>query len=118
MYYASFNRDYRLHLDDILSAIVRIRTYVQGMTYEAFRADCKTQDAVVRNLEVIGEAARTLPEEMKAGASSVDWRKLVGLRSVLIHEYFGISLPIVWDLITNKLDELEVACKRITESLG
>jgi uncharacterized protein with HEPN domain len=104
-------RDYRLQLDDILGAIARIRGYVEGMSYEAFRADDRTQDAVVRNLEVIGEAARTLPEEVKARASGVDWRKLVGLRNVLIHEYFGISLPIVWDIVANKLDELESTCR-------
>ena len=111
-------RDYRLQIDDILTAVARIRTYVQGMSYEAFRADGKTQDAVVRNLEVIGEAARALPEKVKADAPNVDWRKLVGLRNLLIHEYFGISLPIVWDIVANKLDELEVACRRIAEQAG
>ena len=108
-------RDYRQQIEDILTAVARIRSYVQGMSYDAFRTDYKTQDAVVRNLEVIGEAARTLPEGVQAGAPGVDWRKLVGLRNVLIHEYFGISLPIVWDIVTNKLDELEAVCKRILE---
>ncbi len=111
-------RDYRLQIDDILSAIARIRTYVQGISYDAFRADGKTQDAVVRNLEVIGEAARALPKDVKARASGVDWRKLIGLRNVLIHEYFGLSLPIIWDIVTNKLDELEVDCRRIVEDQG
>jgi len=111
-------RDPRLQLDDILTAVARIRTYVQGMSYDAFRADCKTQDAVVRNLEVIGEAARALPEELKAHASSVDWRKLIGLRNLLIHEYFGISLPIIWDILTNKLDDLELACQGLLQDLG
>ena len=111
-------RDYRLQIDDILTAVARIRAYVQGMSYDAFRADGRTQDAVVRNLEVIGEAARTLPDEVKADASNVEWRKLVGLRNLLIHEYFGISLPIIWDIITTKLVDLEVACQRIAGSLG
>ena len=111
-------RDYRLQIDDILTAVARIRAYVQGMSYDAFRADGRTQDAVVRNLEVIGEAARTLPDEVKADASNVEWRKLVGLRNLLIHEYFGISLPIIWDIITTKLDNLEVACQRMAGSLG
>ena len=110
-------RDYRMQLGDILTAIAKIRTYVQGMSYDAFQADGKTQDAVVRNLEVIGEAARMLPEEVKARASGVDWRKLIGLRNVLIHEYFGLSLPIIWDIVTNKLDALEVACQGIIENL-
>ncbi len=110
-------RDPRLQLDDILAAVARIKTYLQGMTYDAFRADSKTQDAVVRNLEVIGEAARALPEDLKARASSIDWRKLIGLRNLLIHEYFGLSLPIIWDIITNKLDDLELACREIARNL-
>ncbi len=111
-------RDYRLQLDDILSAIAKIKRYVEGMDYDLFRGDGKTQDAVVRNLEVIGEAARALPEEVKASASGVDWRKLIGLRNVLIHEYFGISLPIVWDIVANRLDELEAACRRMMDGSG
>ncbi|MFB3881841.1 MAG: DUF86 domain-containing protein [Armatimonadota bacterium] len=107
-------RDYRQQLDDIVSAVARIRSYVQGMDYERFRADEKTQDAVVRNLEV-GGAARMLPDNVKAGVPGVDWRKLVGLRNLLIHEYFGISLPIVWDIVTNRLDELEAECRAIAE---
>ncbi|MFB3882619.1 MAG: DUF86 domain-containing protein [Armatimonadota bacterium] len=110
-------RDCRLQIEDILTAIARIRAYVQGMNYDAFAADEKTQDAVVRNLEVIGEAARVLPEEVKAETSSVDWRKVVGLRNVLIHEYFGISLPIIWDILINKLDELEAECRRMLGDL-
>ena len=110
-------RDPGLQLEDILAAVARIRAYLQGMSYDAFRADCKTQDAVVRNLEVIGEAARALPEELKARASNVDWRKLVGLRNLLIHEYFGISLPIICDIVTSKLDDLGLACQRLLRDL-
>ncbi len=103
-------RDYRLQLDDILEAIERIRGYTQGMTYPVFSEDPKTQDAVIRNLEVIGEAARGLPAEIKEPVSSVQWKKITQLRNMLIHEYFGISLPVVWDVITNKLDDIHAAC--------
>jgi uncharacterized protein with HEPN domain len=108
-------RDYRLQLDDILLAISKIREYTLGMSYDTLADDSKTQDAVVRNLEVIGEAAKSLPDDVKARTTLVDWRKIVGLRNVLIHEYFGISLPIVWDIITNKLDDLETACRDIAD---
>ena len=111
-------RDYRLQIDDILNAIGRIKAYVQGMSYDAFSTDSKTQDAVVRNLEIIGEAARTIPEDLKVRKNIIDWRKFIGLRNVLIHEYFGISLPIVWDVISNKLGELEVACEEIIKEIG
>ncbi len=88
-------RDYRLYLDDILEAIERIREYTTGMDYEALTRDRKTQDAVVRNLEVIGEAAGRIPESVLAAAPEIEWRKIIGIRNILIHEYFGISLPVI-----------------------
>jgi uncharacterized protein with HEPN domain len=111
-------RDYRLQIDDILAAIARIRAYTQGMSYEAFAADTKTQDAVIRNLEIIGEAARALPDEVRQKTTAVDWRKIIGLRNMLIHEYFGISVAIIWDVVANKLDELEAACSEISDELA
>ena len=112
------SRDYRLHIDDILASIEKIREYTAGMTYEKFASDSKTQDAVVRNLEIIGEAAKALPEDMRARASGTDWRKIIGLRNVLIHEYFGVSLPIIWDVVANKLDGLASACGEVLEESG
>lgn len=106
-------RDSRLYLDDILDAIHQIQSYVEGLTEAAFAADRKTQDAVIRNLEIIGEAAGKLPAEIRDAAPEIDWRKITGLRNILIHEYFGINLPIVWDLVKNKLTPLESACRRL-----
>jgi uncharacterized protein with HEPN domain len=103
-------RDIRLYLDDMLEAIRTIRDYTGGMTFETFAADRKTVDAVVRNLEIIGEAARNLPEEIKDKGEDIEWRKMVGLRNLLIHEYFGISKPVVWDIVKSKLDLLEKFC--------
>ena len=108
-------RDYRLYLDDILDAIHQIRSYVQGQDEAAFASDRKTQDAVIRNLEIIGEAAGNLPADAKEMAREVDWRKITGLRNILIHEYFGINLPIVWDVVRNKLAPLEAACRRLLD---
>lgn len=108
-------RDFRLYLDDMLEAIGRIQEYTADMDEAAFARDSKTQDAVVRNLEVIGEAARNLPDQMKAGAPEIDWRKIVGLRNILIHEYFGISTPILWDIIQNKLGTLGRTCRRLLQ---
>ncbi|MFH1134665.1 MAG: DUF86 domain-containing protein [Pseudomonadota bacterium] len=109
------HRDPRLYLDDILEAIVRIREYTSPMAYETFARDRKTQDAVVRNLEIVGEAAGRLPENMKHAAGEIEWRKITGLRNILIHEYFGISLPVVWDVAQNKLGPLEAACRKLLE---
>jgi len=95
-------RDYKQQLDDILQAITFIREYVKGMDYNAFEADRKTQDAVIRNLEIIGEAARAVPDEIRDKASEIEWYKIIALRNILIHEYFGVNLKIVWDVIKNK----------------
>ena len=71
---------------------------------------------MVRNLEIIGEAAGRFPENMKHAASEIEWRKIVGLRNILIHEYFGISLPIVWDVVQNKLGPIEAVCRKLLEN--
>ena len=97
------HRDYSLYLDDILEAIRNIREYLSGMDYELFTRDKKTRDAVVRNLEVIGEAAGRLPESARLAAPNIEWRKIMGMRNILAHEYFGVSLPVVWDVVQNKL---------------
>jgi len=102
-------RDHRLYLDDILEAIDNIRNYTTGMDYEMLSRDRKTQDAVVRNLEVIGEAAGRLPESVRATAPEIEWRKIVGLRNILAHEYFSVSLPVAWDVVQNKLEYRHIA---------
>jgi len=106
-------RDYKQQLDDILQAITFIREYVKDMDYKAFESDRKTQDAVIRNLEVIGEAARTIPDEIRDKAVEIEWYKIIALRNILIHEYFGVNLKIVWDVIQNKLDAVESTCQRL-----
>jgi uncharacterized protein with HEPN domain len=108
-------RDFRLYLDDILEAIQQIRTYSADLDEDAFKKDRKTQDAIIRNLEIIGEAAGKLPEQIQKDETKIDWRKITGLRNILIHEYFGINLPIVWDVVQNKLGPLDKACRSLLE---
>ena len=108
-------KDFRLYLDDILDAVQQIRTYLADLSEEAFTTDRKTQDAVIRNLEIIGEAAGNLPEQIQEAAPEIDWRKIKGLRNILIHEYFGINLPIIWDVVQNKQGPLETACRKLVE---
>jgi uncharacterized protein with HEPN domain len=109
-------RDSSAYLDDILDAIGAIRQYTTGLNREGFGRDQKTVDAVVRNLEVIGEAVKQLPTEVRSANPAVEWQKLAGLRDILIHAYFGIDVEIIWDVVTNKLPALEAQIRRILES--
>ena len=99
-------REWKLRLEDILEAIATIDRYATGMDYEAFRADGKTVDAVVRNLEIIGEAARHVPDAVQKRYSDVPWARMRDMRNVLIHEYSGVSVPIVWQTIRDDLPPL------------
>ena len=90
-------------LRDIKEAIHRIHAYTAGMTYEAFLDDTKTQDAVIRNLEIMGEAAKNLSADLREQYSDVPWRAMAGVRDRLIHDYFGINLDIIWQIVTVEL---------------
>lgn len=107
-----------VYVEDILEAIRRIRTYTAGLDEAAFAASPITIDAVVRNLEIIGEAAARLPEDVRSVADGVEWRRIVALRNILAHEYFGVNTAILWDVIALKLEPLEAACRKLWESMG
>ncbi len=109
-------RDIRLYIDDILESASRIRSYIAGMDIVNFQTDQKTIDAVVRNLEIIGEAAKNLSGEMKGYLPEIERRKIVALRNILVHEYFGINTRIIWDIIQNKVPLLETACRNLLGS--
>jgi uncharacterized protein with HEPN domain len=111
-------RDRGIYVEDILEAIRRIGSYTSGLDYAAFTKNPMAIDAVVRNLEVLGEAAGRIPEEIRAGSPEIEWRKIIALRNVLAHEYFGIHTKIVWDVIVDKLRPLEAACRKILENFG
>ena len=100
-------RDFRVYLEDILDATRKITVYTGSLSKAAFLEDEKPLDAVVRNLEVIGEAVKKLPENLRAKHSAVEWKKIAGLRDILIHEYFGFDAEIVWDIVQNKVPALD-----------
>lgn len=106
-------RDSRVYLEDVLEAIARIQRYTRGVSRDAFGSDERTVDAVVRNLEVIGEAVKQLPTEVRSRAPAVEWQKIAGLRDILIHQYFGIDIEIVWDVVQTKLPDLGAAVRSI-----
>lgn len=100
-------RDASIFLHDIIEAIERTQRYVAGKTFEEFRDDTLATDAVLRNLEVIGEAVKRLPAVVKERHPEVEWQKIAGLRDVLIHAYFGIDYDIIWNVIQEKLPQLQ-----------
>ena len=107
-------RDSSVYLEDMLEAVCKVRRYTLGLTRETFAEDEKTVDAVVRNLEVLGEAAKRIPEALRRESPDIPWQRIAGLRDILIHQYFGIDFDIVWDVIQTKVLPLE---RRLRELL-
>jgi uncharacterized protein with HEPN domain len=106
-------RGWRLRVEDILDAIAKIEHYVQDLTFEQFQADPRTVDAVIRNLEVIGEAVRHLSAASDELPPSIPWADIAGMRNILVHEYFGVDLRIIWQTITIDLPPLQAELRRI-----
>jgi uncharacterized protein with HEPN domain len=93
-------------LSDIKEAVRRIGLYIEEMEYEEFLQDTKTQDAVVRNLEILGEATKNISAGLKEGSPQIPWKKLAGVRDRLIHHYFGVNYDIVWVITKKELPEI------------
>lgn len=106
-------RDYKLYLDDILLAIKKIEKYTKGLSLKGLKKDDLVVDGVVRNLEIIGEAVKNVPLHIKDKHPDVEWKKISGLRDILAHEYFGIDLEILWDIIENKLPSFKKEISRL-----
>ena len=111
-------RDFHLYLMDILDSGNAITEYVKDMSFDDFCNDRKTYSAVVREFEIIGEAVGKLPDELKQRRSDVEWQDIKDFRNMLIHEYFGVDLEIVWKVIQDDLPVLIDAVKEISEKTG
>jgi len=108
-------RDPAILLADMLEAVERIRAYTDDFKKAAME-DPRTFDAVIRNLEILGEAAKGVPEEQRVLMAEVEWRKLAGLRDVIAHQYFGLDEDILSDVVVNKLPALMLFLRRRLQS--
>lgn len=108
-------RNYKLYIEDMLSSIRKIQNYVGNDSLEFLIKDEMRIDAIVRNFEIIGEASKNIPPELKDKYHQVEWRKISDFRNILAHEYFGVDYEIMWDLIKNKLPVLEKNIKAILD---
>ncbi len=99
-------KDYKAYLRHILDSIMLIENYTRSLSFEEFEKDRKTIDAVIRNFEIIGEASSKLPKEFREKYPEIPWKSIIGLRNVLIHDYFGVDVVAVWENIRQKLPEL------------
>ena len=102
----------------MLEALDRIEEYTDGFSQEEFVRDRKTVDAVIRNLEILGEACGQIPEEIRLRYPLVPWKRIVGLRNVVLHRYFGVDLETVWFIIKNQIPPLKIDLLAIRDSFG
>ena len=109
-------RKFAFFLEDILDAIEKIEKYIKGFTFEEFCTNDIVIDAIMRNLEVVGEASKNVPKNIKRKYTFVEWKEAIGFRNVLIHDYFGIDLESVWDTIKNNLPSLKENIKKVLEA--
>ena len=100
-------KEIKVYLEDILESIQKIKEYTAGVDFAEFDDNTQHQDAVIRRLEIIGEAVKGLPSELKAKYPDIPWKQIAGMRDILIHEYAGVSLKRVWKVVTDDLGPLK-----------
>lgn len=110
-------RTSKLYLLDILEAAQKIEDFAGGLSFEEFKEDEKTFDAVVRNFEVLGEASNNVPEELKAKHPDVPWRQMISMRNILAHEYYEVAAQVVWDTIKENIPRVKLLIKKVLDDL-
>lgn len=106
-------KDRNILLKDILDSIQKIKKYTEGMDYNLFILDDKTIDACVRNFEIIGEVSSKIEDDFKLTHPEIEWKRMKGLRNRMIHDYSGIDYQVVWDIISEYLNELEFQVQQL-----
>ncbi len=111
------SREVKLYLDDVLGAILKIEAYTKDQSLDTLLADPLRADAVTFNLLIIGEAAGKLPTDLRDAHAEIPWRQIVGLRNVIAHQYFGLDLEIIWDVVEKELPELRLEVEAMLEEV-
>jgi len=111
-------RNHSLYLSDILNAFEAIESFIEGQSFEDFKKDDKTSSAVIRKFEIIGEAAKQVPESVKQKYPSVPWKEMAGMRDKLIHFYFGVNYELLWRTINNRIPEIKPVICKILQDLA
>jgi len=107
------HRAWEFRVADIVDSIEKILSYTAGMSFEQFRKDSKTIDAVIRNFTIIGEAARHIPEDIVQSHPEIPWREMADLRNIIVHEYFGVNEKIIWETIQTDLPGILSSLRKI-----
>jgi uncharacterized protein with HEPN domain len=110
-------REWRFYIDDMLMFAKRVRTYSNGMDQEQFEADELRYDAILRNLELIGEAATRIPDDIRRSYSSIPWRQIIATRNRLIHGYLGIDNDILWSIVDSDIPSLLTRLKSLKQGI-
>jgi uncharacterized protein with HEPN domain len=110
-------RDYRLFVKDILDAIDKIEEFIGNMEYGEFIQDDKTSTAVVKKIEIIGEAIKNIPKDVRVKYNAIPWKDIVGMRNKITHNYFKIDYEIVWNVVKEKLPALKIQVEQVLKEM-
>ncbi|MBS4035854.1 MAG: DUF86 domain-containing protein [Ignavibacterium sp.] len=100
-------RDWKILFEDIIESITKIQNYTKDLSFEDFAQSPLIRDAVVRNIEIIGEASKNVPVEIQNKFKDIPWQKIKGIRNRIVHEYFAVDISIIWFIVTNELQSLK-----------